>query len=445
MIQDMQATQTRLSQLVQELLDEAKRQGASAAEASVSSDAGLSVNVREGEPETVEFTRDNGLGVTVYFGQRKGSASSSDLSPAAIRETVSAACNFARYTSEDVCSGLADKELMATYLPDLDLYHPWAITPDEAIELALQAEAGGRELDGRIVNSDGASLDTSSGLHIYGNSHGFVGGYPGTRHSISCSLVGEQDGQMQRDYWYTVGCRKQDLESTELVGRKAAERTLARLGARQIPTQQAPVLFQADVAVGLLRSFVNAIRGSALYRKSTFLLDHLNHQVFPEFVRIYEDPLLPRGQASSAFDDEGVATRRQDFVTDGMLSSYVLDTYAARKLGMQTTHNAGGVRNLRIVPGQHDLDGLLHLMGRGLLVTELMGQGVNMVTGDYSRGAAGFWVEGGELRFPVEEITISGNLKTMFLGLQEIGADVERRTSIQTGSWLMDRMTIAGS
>ncbi|MGD8908882.1 MAG: metalloprotease PmbA [Chromatiales bacterium] len=441
---DMQERLAQLEQLVDDLLSEARRQGASAAEAGVSSDAGLSLTVRMGATETIEHTRDNGLGVTVYFGHRKGSASTSDLSPEAVKETVKAACNFAKYTSEDPCAGLADAELMATELPDLDLYHPWDLSVDQAIELAIRCEAAARDEDPRIVNSEGATINTHSGLNVYGNSHGFIGGYPSSRHSLSCAVVGKDEGSMQRDYWYTLSRLCGELESPEAVGRMAARRTVSRLGARRIPTQQSPVLFQADVAVGLLRSFVGAIRGSVLYRKASFLLDHLGQQIFPGFIQIHEEPRLPRGLASAAYDNEGVSTTQRAFIDSGVLQSYVLDSYAARKLGMQTTGNAGGVRNLRINSGSQDRAGLLKKMGRGLLVTELMGQGVNMVTGDYSRGAAGYWVENGEILYPVEEVTIAGNMKRMFMGLLEVGSDIETRSSVQTGSWLIDRMTIAG-
>ncbi|MCU7929428.1 MAG: metalloprotease PmbA [Candidatus Thiodiazotropha sp. (ex Codakia rugifera)] len=440
----MEKRKSELQQLVEDLLGEAKQQGASAAEAAVSSDAGLSLTVRLGETETIEHTRDNGLGVTVYFGQRKGSASTSDLSPQAIRETVEAACNFARYTSEDPCSGLADAHLMATDLPDLQLYHPWKQSVEQAIDLAIRCETAARELDPRIINSEGATLNSHNGLQVYGNTHGFIGGYPSSRHSLSCAVVGKQDDSMQRDYWYTLSRQGNQLESPEHVGKVAAQRTIARLKARQIPTQQAPVVFQADVAVGLLRSFIGAIRGSALYRKASFLLDHLGKPVFPEFVDIHEEPHLPMGLASASYDSEGVATQRRNFIKNGVLESYVLDSYAARKLAMQTTGNAGGVRNLRINSGGLDREGLLKKMDRGLLVTELMGQGVNMVTGDYSRGVAGFWVEDGAVQYPVEEITIAGNLRDMMLGLQEVGTDLETRSSVQTGSWLIDKMMIAG-
>ena len=439
---DLSSAQGQLEQMVADLLAEAKRQGADTAEAGVSKDAGLSVSVRMGEVETIEHTRDQGLGVTVYFGQRKGSASTSDFSPDAIRETVSAACNIARYTTEDPCAGLADAALMATTIPDLDLYHPWRIGVEQAIEVGLECEGAARALDPRINNSEGATLNSHDGLHVYGNSHGFIGGYPSSRHSLSCAVVGQEGDAMQRDYWYTVARSAAGLEPAAEVGRKAG--TLARLGARRISTRQAPIVFQAEMAVSLLRSLIGAISGSALYRHSSFLLDHLGRRIFPEFVRIHENPLLPGGLASAPFDSEGVTTRAKDFVASGVLENYVLGSYSARKLDMQSTGNAGGVRNLAIEPGELDLKGLLGEMGSGLLVTEMMGHGVNMVTGDYSRGAAGFWVENGEIQYPVEEITIAGNLKQMFAGLVAVGKDEERRGSIRTGSWLLEPMTIAG-
>ncbi len=437
--------QAQLEQVVADLLAEAKKRGASSAEAGVSSDTGLSVAVRMGELETVEHTRDNGLAVTVYFGHRKGSASTSDLNAEALRETVQAACNIARYTMEDPCAGLAPEERMASEIPDLDLYHPWDLSVDAAIRLATTCEQVAIDFDSRIENSEGASLNSNAGLHVYANSHGFVGGFPSTRHSLSCSVIAQQEGAMQRDYWYTLGRAAEDLDSAESVGRTAAKRALARLGARRIATCQVPVVFRADIAASLLRSFVSAVRGSNLYRKASFLVDHLGATVFPEFVRIHENPLLPRGLASSSFDSEGVATLPRDLVRDGVLQGYVLDAYSACKLGMQTTGNAGGVRNLSIESGRQDLADLLRELGTGLLVTELMGQGVNMVTGDYSRGAAGFWVEDGELVHPVEEVTIAGNLKTIFSGLLAVGRDVDRRGSIHSGSWLVDRLTVAGS
>lgn len=436
----------RLHQAIEDLLKEAKRSGASAAEASVGTSAGLEVAVRLGEVETVEHTRDNGLGITVYFGHRKGSASTTDLSPAALRDAVRAACAIARHTQEDPCAHLADAALMATDTLDLelDLYHPWGLAVDEAIAIACACEEAARGYDPRIVNSEGASITTHTGLHVYGNSHGFVGGYPTSRHGLSCAVVGEDDHGMQRDYWWTSARAATDLESAERVGERAAERTVARLGGRQIGTCQAPVLFRAEVATGLLRSLVSAISGPSLYRRSSFLLDRLGERIFPEFVRIHEQPHLPRGLASAPFDGDGVATRAKDLVSEGVLQTYLLDAYSGCRLGMPTTGNAGGVRNLSIVMGDKDRAGMIAALDRGLLVTELMGHGVNAVTGDYSRGASGFWVEKGQIQFPVEEITIAGNLKEMFAGLVAVGNDCDFPGSTRTGSWLIDNMTIAG-
>ena len=434
----------RLERIVRDLLAEAVRQGASAAEAAASSESGLEINVRLGEVETVEHTRDNGLGITVYFGHRKGSASTSDLSPEAVRDAVTAACAIASRTQEDPCAGLADAELMACDSPDLDLYHPWDLAPDAAIQLAIECEDVARAFDPRIVNSEGASVSTHTGLHIYGNSLGFVAGYPSTRHGLSCAVVAQEGDSMQRDYWWTTARAAADLESPQAVGRRAGERTVARLGARQIPTQRAPVLFSPLTAAGLLRSLTVAISGSSLYRRSSFLLDRIDTRLFPDFVRIHEVPHLRRGLGSAPFDGDGVATRPKDLVSQGILRTYLLDAYSARRLGLTTTGNAGGVHNLHIEPGEWDRAGLLREMGTGLFVTELMGHGTNPVTGDYSRGAVGFWVEGGEIQFPVEEITIAGNLKEMFMGLVAVGNDCDFPGSTRTGSWLIREMTIAG-
>ena len=433
-----------LESLVQLVLDEARVRGASGAEAGVSLEAGLSVTVRLGEVETLEYHRDRGVGVTVYFGQRKGSASTSDFAPYAVRETVQAACDIARYTSEDPCAGLAAADCMASDIPDLDLCHPWAVDATAAIAIAQRCETAAREADSRITNSEGATLSSHQGLRVYGNSHGFLGGYPSTRHSLSCSVIAGKDDQMQRDYWYTVSRRHTELEAAEQVGRMAAERSVRRLNGRKLPTRQVPVIFAAEIATGLFRSFTGAIRGGSLYRKSSFLLDHLGKPVFPDFMRIHEQPHLRGALGSAPFDSEGVATRARDLITDGVLQGYVLDSYSARKLGLQTTGNAGGVHNLTVETGTQDFAALLRDMGSGLLVTELMGQGVNMVTGDYSRGAAGFWVENGAIQYPVEEITIAGNLKDMFMNIRAIGSDVERRGNIRTGSVLIERMTVAG-
>ena len=433
-----------LKTIVQSLLDEATGQGATAAEAGLSQENGLSVTARLGEVETIEHHCDQGLGVTVYFGQRKGSASTTDLSPASIKETVSAACSIARYTSEDAYAGLPEKELLATEFPDLELYHPWSVRADEAIALAIECENAARSYHADISNSEGASVNTHQGIRVMGNTLGFLQGYESTRHSLSCSVLAQRGNSMQRDYWYTVARDAQNLEPAAEVGKKAAERTLRRLQGRSLSTRQCPVLYSPEVASGLLGSLIGAISGGNLYRKSSFLLNALDTQIFPEFIRIYEQPYLKGALGSAAYDGEGIATQARDIVSDGILRGYVLSTYSARKLGMHSTGNAGGVHNLTIEPGEQDYQGLLKQLHTGLLVTELMGQGVNMVNGDYSRGAAGFWVENGEIQYPVEEITIAGNLKTMFKSIVAVGNDVDYRGNIRTGSILIERMSIAG-
>lgn len=433
-----------LKQVVEDLLAEARRQGADAAEAGVSAQTGLSVTVRLGETETIEHTSDNGLGITVYFGQHKGSANTTDLRPEAIRESVAAACRIARYTSEDPATGLADPELMARDMPDLDLYHPWDIDVDAATSVAQRCEDAARGLDPRISNSEGATVYTQRSAFVYGNSHGFVGGYPTTRHSISCSVIARQEDEMQRDYWYDSGRVATELAEPEAIGRRTAERTLARLGGRRLGTCQCPVLFRADIAPSLLRGLFGAIRGHAVYRKSTFLLDAVGSQLFPDWVTISENPLLPRGSASAPFDNEGVETRYRELVSGGVLQGYLLDSYAARKLGLQSTASAGGVRNARISSSGEDFEGLLRQMDRGVVVTELMGQGTNLVTGDYSRGAAGFWVEHGRIQYPIEEMTVAGNLRDMFRRLVAVGSDSDIPGSVKTGSWLIEEMTVGG-
>jgi PmbA protein len=433
-----------LKSIVQSLLDAALNQGASAAEAGLSQESGLSVTARLGDVETIEHHRDQGLGVTVYFGQRKGSASSTDLSPESIKETVSAACSIARYTSEDEYAGLPEKELLATEFLDLDLNHPWDLRADEAIALAIECENAARSYHAEISNSEGASVNTHQGIRVMGNTLGFLQGYASTRHSLSCSVLAQRGDSMQRDYWYTVARDANNLESAANVGIKAAERTLQRLQARSLSTRQCPVMYAAEVASGLLGSFIAAISGGNLYRKSSFLLDALDKQVFPEFVRIHEQPYLKGALGSANYDGEGVATQTRDIVSGGILRGYVLSSYSARKLGMRSTGNAGGVHNLTIDPGAYDYQGMLKQLHTGLLVTELMGQGVNMVTGDYSRGAAGFWVENGEIQYPVEEITIAGNLKDMFRNIVAVGNDVDYRGNIRTGSILVERLSIAG-
>ena len=440
------ASMDALEDIVREVLAEASRLGASAAEAGISSSTGLSVTARLGDVETIEHTQDRGLAVSVYFGQRKGSASTTDLEPAAIRDTVAAACGIARHTSEDDCAGLADAARMAGAIPDLLLDHPWSLSPEEAIDVALEVENAARALDPRISNSDGATVARHRGAQVYGNSHGFLGGYPSTRHEISCAVIAEQDDAMQRDYWYSVSRRPDALDEPAAVGRKAAERTVRRLGSRQISTRVAPVLFSADLATGLFRHLVAAVSGGNLYRRSSFLLDSVGQRIFPDFMRIHEQPHLPGALGSAAFDGEGVATRARDLVAAGVLEGYVLSSYSARKLGLETTGNAGGVHNLTVDAGPDALgfDDLLAEMGDGLLVTELMGMGVNITTGDYSRGAAGFWVANGEIAHPVEEITIAGNLRDMFSGLRQVGSDTELRGNVRCGSVLIGEMTIAG-
>jgi PmbA protein len=438
-------TESDLESIIERALQEARSRGASQAEAAVSQDTGLSVGVRLGEVETLEHQRDRSMGITVYFGQRKGSASTADFSPEAVDATVAKACSIARFTAEDASSGLADAELMARAPQDLDLSHPWNVTADRAIEIAKSCEAAALGFDSRINNSEGASVGTHQGLHVYGNTHGFVGGYPTTSHTVSCVVLAGTGEDMQRDYWYTSSRDWHELQDPEAVGRESARRTIARLGPRKISTRRAPVLFVPELARGLIGHFVAAIRGSSQYRQASFLLNSAGQQVFPANFSIAERPHLPKAMASAPFDDEGVATRDRELVTAGVLTGYILSSYSARKLGLQTTGNAGGSHNLIVAPTlTGGVPALLSRLGTGLLLTELMGQGVNTVTGDYSRGAAGFWVENGEIQFPVAEVTIAGNLRSMFLGLSEVGDDIDARGGVRVGSILVREMTIAG-
>ena len=429
---------------VEEVLKHAKKLGATSAEAAMSSTSGLSVSTRMGEVETIEFNQDGGLGISVYVGNHKGSASTADLSPETLRTVVEKAVDIARFTSDDPCNGIADKELLEMSPPQLDLFHPWQLTPEEGVAQCIEAEKAALEADPRIVNSDGASLASHQGIRVYGNSHGLIAGYPRTRHTLSTMVIGKEGEQMQRDSAYTISRVHGELKSAHDVGLEAATATLAKLGSRKVSTAKVPVVFRADIANSLFGHLVAGIGGGALYRKSSFLLDTLGEQIFNPCVNIAEKPHLMRGLASSPFDSEGVKTVDRDIITDGVLNTYLLASYAARRLGMEATGHAGGIHNWLVKPTHDDLTSLLANMGTGLLVTELMGQGVNTVTGDYSRGAAGFWVENGEIQYPVSEITIAGNLKDMFMGIEGIAGDIEQRGAVQTGSVLVNNMQVGG-
>jgi PmbA protein len=433
-----------LRQIARDVLDDALKCGASGCETEVSEGYGQSVTVRKGVVETIEYNRDKGVGVSVYLGQHKGHASTSDLSARAVRDTVEKAVSIARFTAADPSAGLPDADRLAMKTSELDLFHPWDLGIDEAIEIARASEAAAFAVDPRITNSEGASVSVQHNHFMAANTLGFMGGYPTSRHHIACAVIAGKNDGMQRDDWYTSARDAADLAPGVAVGRYAAERALSRLKARKIGTRQVPVLFEAPLAASLIGSFVSAVSGGSLYRKSSFLLDSLGKQVFAPIVNIRERPHLRKGLGSAPFDDEGVATAARDVVKDGILQGYFLSSYSARKLGMQTTGNAGGNNNLLLASGDHDLPGLLRMMGTGLLVTELMGQGINMVTGDYSRGAFGYWVENGEIRYPVQEVTIAGNLAGMFKGIVAIGNDVVVRGARRNGSILVDRMTVAG-
>jgi len=434
----------QLGALARDIIAYARQRGATASAAEVSDGFGQAVSVRHGEVETIEYNRDKGLSVTVYLGQQRGNASTSDFSPEAMRDTVDAALAIARHTASDDCAGLPDEDMLATEFPDLDLYHPWQLGVEQAIALARDCEQAALDRDRRISNSEGATVNVHEAHFVYANSLGFSGGFPTSRHSVSCAVIAGKGAGMQRDYWYGEARNAAEMLKVEEIGRIAAERALRRLKSRKLGTMQVPVLYEAPVASSLLGHFVGAVSGSSLYRKSSFLLDRLGKQVFSENVRIDDVPNIPRGLASGPFDDEGVATKRRTVVEDGVLQGYFLGSYSARKLGMKTTGNAGGTHNLILRPGSLNLDGLLKQMGRGLLVTELLGQGVNHVTGDYSRGVAGFWVEHGEIQYPVEEITVAGNLKDMYRHIAAVGNDVLVQGSRQCGSILVEGMTVAG-
>jgi len=434
-----------LREIAARVLELATRAGATAADVEVSEGSGRTVGVRKGEVETIEFNKDKGVGISVYLGQRRGHASTSDFSADALARAVDKALAIARYTAEDDCAGLPEADRLAGETPDLDCFHPWTLDVDSALGIARECEAAAMAVDARITNSEGASVSTQASQFVYANSLGFMGGYPTSRQSVSCAVIAEQDGAMQRDYWYTTARDARDLDAVAAVGRRAGERTVRRLNARKLDTRQCPVLFEAPVATGLIASYVSAVSGGHLYRKSSFLLDSLGTRVFPAFVQIRERPFLAKGLASAPFDAEGVATADRDAVRDGVVQGYFLSTYSARKLGLASTGNAGGNHNLIVPSTGEDFEALLRKMGSGLLVTEMLGHGTNMVTGDYSRGAAGFWVEDGVIAYPVEEITIAGNLRDMFLGILAIGTDIEVRGSRQVGSILVEHMTVAGN
>ncbi len=437
--------QQELEALVRMALDEALAQGVDQAEVAASHDLGLAATARLGDVENLEYTNDRGLGITVYKNQCKGNASTSDVSPESVREAVLKACAFATYTAEDQHSGLADADLMCTEVRDLDLNHAWEIDSAEAIAMAIDCEKFGLEYDGRINNSEGATVSTNRGARAYGNTHGFVGSYTKSSHSVSCVVLAGDSGDMQRDYYYSAARDPGDLESVRHIGEMAARRTLSRLGARKLKTTKVPVLFTPELARGFIGHAIGAIAGGAQYRRASFLLDAVGEKIFPDFVSILERPHLAKGMSSAAYDGEGVATYDREIVTDGVLAGYVLGSYSARRLGLKTTANAGGTQNL-IVPGNSgDLDSLIKEMGTGLIVEELIGQGVNAVTGDYSRGVVGQWVENGEIQHPVHEVTIAGNLRDLYARIAAIGNDPDLRGGIRCGSLLVEEMTLAGS
>ena len=437
--------QLELEGIVSTVLGIAADYGADQAEAAASHDIGLSATARLGEVESLEYTNDRGVWITVYKDQKKGSASTSDFSPAALKEAVQKARTFAEYTGTDECAGLADRELLAGDPPDLDLAHAWPLESEEAIRIAIECEDAARSHDKRITNSEGATVGTSGGVRAYANSHGFLAGYPKTSHSVSCVVVGEDNGNMERDYWYTASRDAAQLESPAAVGKTAAQRTVDRLGGRKIETVNAPVIYAPEMARGFVAHAISAISGGAQYRRSSFLLDAAGETVFPEFFKIEERPHIAGGMASAPYDAEGVRTVDRDLVVDGVVQGYLLSSYSARKLGLETTGNAGGAHNLLVPGNAEDLDSLMKDMGTGLVVHELIGQGVNAVTGDYSRGAVGFWVENGEVAYPVHEVTIAGNLKELYRRIVSVGKDQDLRSGIRCGSILVSEMKIAGA
>lgn len=435
----------KLQSVAQDILQEAKRLGADQAEVNVDVNKGFTVSGHGGDVETVEYHQDKAIDISVYFGKRIGSAGLSDISPRAIKDAVLAACHIAKFTDEDPASGLADKEELAFQYPSLDLYFPWQLTVPQAIEMVVECEREAKAYDKRIISAEQTSLSTIQIFSIYANSHGFLGAFPATHHEISCTLIGKEKNDMQRDYSYTISVNPSKLHDISAVAREAAERTIKRLGARRIKTVKAPVIFMAEEARSLLKHFASAIHGRHIYRKSTFLLDHLDKLIFPSFVHIAEQPHLKSALGSAPFDDDGVITRPNVFIENGILCQYAMDVYSARKLGLKSTGNAGGMHNLTIKTGDLSLEALLKKMGTGLLITELMGHGVNLLTGDYSRGAGGYWVENGEIQYPVHEITVAGKLQDIYAKIVEVGNDVDLRGNIRTGSILIEEMMIAGN
>ena len=444
-IKKLMADTDRLQLIAKDILLEAKKNGAHQAEVNITANNGFTVSAREGDVETVEYHQDKIVEIMVFFGKRSGTASISDLRPEAIKAAVDAACHIAKFTDEDPASGLPDKDEMAFNYPTLELGYPWGISVERAIEMAVQCEKEALAYDKRIMSAEDVSLSTGEVVHLYANSHDFIGFFPYMRHELSCVLIGKKDDDMQRDYYYTIGSEPSQLKSVTEVARIAAERTVNRLGARRLSTRKAPVMFAAEEARPFINHFIAAISGGSLYRKSSFLVDHLGKTVFPSFMHLQEMPHLPLALGSSPFDGDGLPTRENVFVEEGVIKSYALGVYSARKLGMKSTGNSGGVRNLVVRSGDRDFKAMLKKMGTGLLVTELMGQGVNLITGDYSRGAGGYWVENGEIQYPVHEITIAGNLKDMFANIVEVGNDVDIRGNVRTGSILIEEMMIAGS
>lgn len=439
------ADSKQLQSLASDIIQDAKRLGASQAEVNIALNKGFSVSAHDGDVETVEYNQDKVIEINVFFEGRSGSASISDFRPEAVRAAVEAACHIAKFTDVDPAAGLAEKEELATHYPDLDLAYPWALTVEQAIELACQCEREAVAADKRIMSAEEASVATTEAFTLYANSNGFMGYFPYSRHEISCVLIAKKGEEMQRDYSYSVATDPAQLESISFIAKQAAEKTAQRLGARQIKTMKTPVIYNAEEARGLLGHFMSAISGGSLYRKSSFLVDHLDKKIFPEFMHMQEQPHLARALGSSPFDNDGVATRNNIFIEDGILRNYSLGVYAARKLGMRTTGNAGGIHNLIVKHGSKNLNDLLKTMHTGLLVTEMMGNGVNLITGDYSRGVGGYWVENGEIQFPVQEVTVAGKLQDMYAQIKEVGNDVDVRGNIRTGSILIEEMMVAGS